>query len=121
MNLIEQLGGYEKSKWWEHHLIQAEKKGIHHNRGNSALLFTLKELQSSLLEYRRDNNIFEVGDVVVGRCYSDFDDALLTITKKFTHDGKPCVVFECTRTICDDFESEIRHAKPEELKVGHRL
>ena len=109
MNLIEQLGGYEQAKVYS---VDANACGAFDDENI---------IKSALLEYRRENNIFEVGDVVVGRCYSDFDDALLTITKKFTHDGKPCIVFECTRTICDDFESEVRHAKPEELGAGHRI
>lgn len=107
MNLIEQLGGYNEAKKCLSTPIARE--------------CIKNELRKELLEYRRENNIFEVGDVVVGRCYSDFDDALLTITKKFTHNGKPCIVFECTRTICDDFESEVLHVKPEELEAGHRL
>lgn len=123
MNLIEKLGDYEKAKEIIDQNIkdfgeECGEVGIYHpNTG----WIVHEDLQSCLLEYRRENDIFEVGDVVVGRCYSDFDDALLTITKKFTHDGKPCIVFECTRTICDDFESEVRHAKPEELEAGHRL
>ena len=40
MNLIEQLGGYERAK---------------------------KELMDALLEYRRQHNIFEVGDAIVRR------------------------------------------------------
>ena len=109
MNLIEQLGGYNAAKAE----ANAPVKLMNY--------FSYEQLDKELLEYRRENNIFEVGDVVVGRCYSDFDDALLTVTKKFNHDGKPCIVFECTRTICDDFESEVRHAKPEELGAGHRI
>ena len=82
---------------------------------------SIEQLDKEILEYRRENNIFEVGDIVVGRDYEDFDNALLTITNKFTHDGKPCVVFECTRTICDDFESEVRHATNHEIRAGKRL
>ena len=111
MNLIEQLGGYNNAKHWDkNRAVGSILSGIYHDI-----------LSLEFIEYRRENNIFEVGDIVVGRCYSDFDDALLTVTKKFTHDGKPCVVFECTRTICDDFESEVRHATDDEIKVGHRI
>lgn len=110
-DLIEQLGDYEKVKEWYDENTDKEWVGIYH----------IPKLYFALLEYRRENGIFEVGDVVVGRDYEDFDNALLTITNKFTHDGKPCVVFECTRTICDDFESEVRHATNHEIKAGCRL
>ena len=101
MNLIEKLGGYEKAK------VILQAVGHEHD--------------AMLLEYRRQHNIFEVGDKVVGRCYEDYDDSILTITEKFDHFGNPSVVFECERTICDDFESELKHATPEEIKAGKRL
>ena len=101
MDLIKKLGGYEKAK------VILQAVGHEHD--------------AMLLEYRRANNIFEVMDLVVGRCYEDYDDAILTITEKFDHFGNPSVVFECERTICDDFESELRHATDAEIKAGHRL
>ncbi|WP_046205855.1 hypothetical protein [Acinetobacter radioresistens] len=51
MNLIEQLGGYEKAKEW---YKDQDLRGNHTVR-----------IRHALLEYRRANNIFEVGDKVV--------------------------------------------------------
>ena len=49
MNLIEQLGGYEAAK------NQAKDKSIGF----------LVDINNELLEYRRQHNIFEVGDKVI--------------------------------------------------------
>ena len=51
MNLIEQLGGYEKAKEW---YKDQDLRGNHTAR-----------IRHALLEYRRQHNIFEVGDKVV--------------------------------------------------------
>ena len=50
MNLIEQLGGYE-------YLNEFYKRAVAHG-------FTLTEIKEELLKYRRQHNIFEVGDKV---------------------------------------------------------
>ena len=54
MNLIEQLGGYEKAKAVQ---IRRAMDGILHEYDF--------QLVDALLEYRRQHNIFEVGDCVV--------------------------------------------------------
>ena len=61
MNLIEQLGGYEKAN--------AEYKGVKHLRDSADIVvecrrvvFAVGILRQDLLEYRRQHNIFEVGD-----------------------------------------------------------
>ena len=51
MSLIEQLGGYKRAK-----SIANCKSGIVH---------PTQQLLDALLEYRREHNIFEVGDLVV--------------------------------------------------------
>lgn len=54
MNLIDKLGGYEKAK---EHQNQRALDGLLHDYD--------WELYSELLEYRRQNEIYEVGDKVV--------------------------------------------------------
>ena len=57
MNLIEQLGGYE-------YLNEFYKRAVAHG-------FTLTEIKDALLQYRRQHNIFEVGDKVVSTLNGD--------------------------------------------------
>lgn len=55
MKLIEQLGGYE-----------AAKKFLDESNGSAwSGIFYMPKLKQSLLEHRRQHNIFEVGDKVV--------------------------------------------------------
>jgi len=119
-NLIEKLGGYGKAKWWEHHLIQAEKKGIHHNGVNSALLFTLRELQELLLDHRRQHNIFEEGGAIVrrwnGRVYwiiTDVDNG----SEFMISENKDAKFKDCK--VCD-MPCNFTHATPEEIALGYR-
>lgn len=106
--VISDFGGYEKCK----DIL---------SQPNIDFIMNAQGLREHMLEYRRQHNIYEVGDLVVGRCYEDYDDSILTITEKFDHFGNPSVVFECERTICDDFESELRHATDAEIAAGRRL
>ncbi len=55
MNLIEQLGGYAEAK------AEWEREGAY----PSPNYFYYRELGFSLLQYRREHGIFEVGDYVV--------------------------------------------------------
>lgn len=57
MNLIEQLGGYEKAKGYLENL----QKIPSHEQTEDTIVW----LPSALLEYRRQHKIFEVGDKVV--------------------------------------------------------
>ena len=57
MNLIEQLGGYGAAKAEANSPIKLLN------------FFNYEQLEKELLEYRREHNIFEVGDKVV--CISD--------------------------------------------------
>ena len=61
MNLIEQLGGYEKAKAFLNatsftidELIMMQRSGLR-----------TQHVEKALLEYRRQHNIFEAGDVAV--------------------------------------------------------
>ena len=108
MNLIEQLGGYE-------HLNGFYKRAVAHG-------FALTEIKEELLKYRRQHNIFEVGDAVIrkwnGRLYylivdidNDGQEFLIHHDKgaKF----KDCRIFD---NICN-----FKHATDEEIKAGKRL
>jgi len=58
VNLIERLGGYEKTKDHRDYLIDF---GNEFNRPNK---YEVNKINNALLEYRRQHNIFEVGDWV---------------------------------------------------------
>ena len=59
LNLIDKLGGYSKAKQHRDYLVDfgSEFAGVDPNE--------IRTLNRSLLEYRRQNNIFERGDLVV--------------------------------------------------------
>lgn len=115
-NLIEQLGGYECAK--------AEYDDPMYEDGE---LYTIKatgtrffkhNLAEELLEYRRQHNIFEVGDKVViltlaiGNKYPWKVDSIDGCMIEISQIGQPneWVHF-----------SEIVHATDEEIEAGHRL
>jgi hypothetical protein len=93
MNLIEQLGGYERAK---------DALELPLNYG-----FSDDDIKAALLEYRRQHNIFEVGDWIIVDSYKP-EYQFHQITK-------------------DDMGShwinlvEFRHATDEEIKAGKRL
>lgn len=87
MNLIEQLGGYEAAK------NQAKDKSIGF----------LVDINNELLEYRRQHNIFEIGDLYV-------------FTEKYS---KQSVIHKVDSL--NSGKGCIRHATPEEIKAGRRL
>ena len=90
MNLIEKLGGYEnaKAKFRDNGSLHAER------------------LKTALLEYRRANNIFEVGDVA---CYKNHINSSNTLFKFFHNDEYLDIIHI------------LRHATPQEIEAGHRL
>ena len=96
--LIENLGGYESAKY--------------KLRDNGSL--HAERLKKALLEYRRQHNIFEVGDKVVSiDKYSNdmiFTVAELTSKNVFTSMEFGEIAY-----------SFVRHAKAEEIKAGKRL
>lgn len=118
MNLIEQLGGYEKAK-----------KEL--NSPSNTNVFFQCEIEQALLEYRRQHNIFEVGDLVVkcgsihqkSKSYSLWQVLLVLQTTipcievaPLSKDGK---VIHAGKSI--QISQQFRHAEPEELKAGKRL
>ena len=93
MNLIEQLGGYERAK-----SIANCKSGIVH---------PTQPLLDALLEYRRANNIYEVGDLIV-LLHTNYRSDVFALTKSF-------------KEIYDEKGMVYRHATTEEIQAGHRL
>lgn len=85
MNLIEQLGGYEAAK------AEGEKWGFD------------GFLNDQLLSYRRQHNIFEVGDPYVFTEKYSKESVIHKVDS--LNSGKGC----------------IRHATDEEIKAGRRL
>lgn len=96
MNLIERLGGYEAAK------AEGEEWGFD------------DFLNNQLLEYRRQHNIFEVGDrVVFTDKYSN--NILLTITEL------TCSYAFTSMEFGEISFDSVRHADDAEIKVGKRL
>lgn len=93
MNLIEQLGGYERAK-----SIADCKSGIVH---------PTQQLLDALLEYRRANNIFEVGDLIV-LLHTNYRSDVFALTKSF-------------KEIYDEKGIVYRHATDLEIQAGCRL
>ena len=100
MNLIELLGGYEK-------VNKAVKKiDIRSDR--------YKRLKAALLEYRRQHNIFEVGDKVVKT--HPKNTILWPVLGVYKNGG----VWLDYKGFCWKPPS-VRHATDEEIKAGKRL
>ena len=109
MNLIEQLGGYERAKH-EFEMIK-EMKPIYPGE--------IETNDRLLLEYRRQHNIFEVGDKVVFRECSGIggaSDAIDLMTVK----SIDAFGVRMTNSLCP-WAIQIRHATDEEIKADKRL
>lgn len=110
MNLIEQLGGYEKAKAFLNatsftidELIMMQRSGLR-----------TQHVEKALLEYRRQHNIFEVGDKVVA-IGKDYISTIMTV-ERILGGGLEC--FESGYI----FSTQgVRHATDEEIKAGKRL
>ena len=107
MNLIEQLGGYERAKEF-----------VNHVRENNDLDKVLAKYL--LLQYRRQHNIFEVGDKVVfiNDVYADYDNVVsIDFIGKFD-----LMVSDHTKGFqLNEFcawSKIIRHATDEEIEAG---
>ena len=96
MNLIEQLGGYDKAK-----------ECLNTPTARDSIK---EELRAELLKYRRQHNIFEVGDYYVYLYEWDSD---LDIVCKFNPSEWNDHLW--------NIRNMIRHATPEEIKAGRRL
>ncbi|MFS1584736.1 hypothetical protein ACLIL3_002965 [Acinetobacter radioresistens] len=107
MNLIEQLGGYERAKH-EFEIIK-EMQPLCPDE--------VKNNERMLLEYRRANNIFEVGDKVVLK--NSFQDNVLTVQE--FKDGFIRAFLGDSTKYSFGHAANFRHAEPEEVKAGKRL
>ena len=100
MNLIEQLGGYEEAKMLRgttsNALLDMKTWTVH-----------VDDIDSALLEHRRANNIFEVGDFIV-LLHTNYRSDVFALTKSF-------------KEIYDEKGIVYRHATTEEIAAGHRL
>jgi len=98
MNLIERLGGYEATKEKYQALSDSDMITI------GPVEFSAKDyFEDELLSHRRQNNIFEVGDLYV-------------FTEKYS---KHSVIHKVDSL--NSGKGCIRHATDEEIKAGRRL
>lgn len=110
MNLIEQLGGHERAKaflnaasYTMDELIMMQRSGVRP-----------QHVEKALLEYRRQHNIFEVGDKVVHPKFSNMNIYEICEIK-----GDLFTVFYNRKS--HSFKSDVRHATDAEIKAGKRL
>ena len=107
MNLIEQLGGYERAKH-EFEMIKEMK------------LIYPGEIETNdrlLLEYRRQHNIFDVGDKVVSRC-ADKEIRIFTYQETIGRN----ILVKCKKGKGYCYPKKwFSHANDAEIKAGKRL
>ena len=96
MNLIEQLGGYEKAK------VILQTEGHEHD--------------AMLLEYRRQHNIFETDDYII-------HDGELKVFAMWSSAVEGCAYIGYAYAENGEMahKDEFRHATDEEIKAGKRL
>ncbi|WP_291359985.1 MULTISPECIES: hypothetical protein [Acinetobacter] len=117
MKLIEQLGGYEKAKAFLNatsftidELIMMQRSGLR-----------TQHVEKALLEYRRQHNIFEIGD------YFCYESKYLSNDPLDGDAYKKLNQLDSIDFECGFVESTlkrggiIRHATDEEIKAGKRL
>lgn len=110
--VIEQLGGYEKAKNIrlgneEDWMFYSIKKDWYSDIKHDESFIFIDELKYQLLQYRREHNIFEVGDLIV-LCYTNYRNDVFELTRIFqeTYDEKGIAY---------------RHATDAEIQAGHKL
>lgn len=110
MNLIEQLGGYDAAK-------EYLKKNSHFINFEG-----LERFYDALLQYRRQHNIFEVGDKVIRL---DVDNIFIYTAQKVTLDLITVVRKKKSNAVRTWGtwlgNNELRHATNEEIQAGRRL
>ena len=118
MNLIEQLGGYERAKDGLRRL-KLEKKDL---LTCGDLVVVESEIDAALIEYRRQHNIFEVGDSVLP--ISNYSDQVHFLADWYienldfrytTNSGSWGIIVKSL------MDGGWRHATDEEIKAGKRL
>ena len=110
MNLIERLGGYEKSK---RELELKEEDSVF----QCCNAITSDMIRNALLEHRRQHNIYEIGDKIVSTLdgSEDWKNAICEI---LAFHKKMAIT---TGFSCAIHHYDYRHATPEEIKAGRRL
>lgn len=113
MNLIEKLGGYElaKSVYSE---LKHKRESFTHKIACENLEFDVGILRLELLEHRRANNIFEVGDRVVSKENNEFVYTVITVDGGLGRLKN--ILFDHVYPL-----HNFRHATDEEIKAGHRI
>ena len=112
MNLIEQLGGYERAKDGLHRL-KLEKKDL---LTCGDLVVVESEIDAALLEYRRQQNIFEPDDYII-------HDGELKVFAMWSSAVEGCAYIGYAYAENGEMahKDEFRHATDEEIKAGKRL
>lgn len=100
----ESLRVYEQTKHLAVFQITEERAGL---------------IRSALLDYRREHNIFEVGDELVEASYLDDTSNEIGIYDGKSFHGYTCVKFSETLVMAD--ESDFRHATDAEIAAGYKL
>ncbi|MEX5426429.1 hypothetical protein WCE12_09070 [Acinetobacter radioresistens] len=117
MNLIEQLGGYERAK---------DALELPLNYG-----FSDGDIKAALLEYRRQHNIFEIDDLITHPLYDwkilkvhdpiRGENLLFAKTNDHVkHHWGHGLVFDDRHVVAVSY-SECRHATDAEIEAGKRL
>ena len=113
MNLIEQLGGYSAAKAEANAPVKLKN------------FFDYEQLDKDLLEYRRQHNIFEVGDKVCcrgGIKQNPFWDLNSIFTIKEIWDGEIDLITSDDDLGCFPVRPhQIGHATDAEIEAGKRL
>ena len=105
MNIFEKYGSYEAVK----------QAAI--NYENSGDRVTAAGLELQCLEYRRQHNIFEVGDLITVA----WDKSQLFVIKSIPVDGLIAAKDMSGKDVGNATFSQIRHATDAEIKAGKRL
>lgn len=134
MKLIEQLGGYEKAKEivfdpLHPQMTHVSNDGRHWVNENFSYISEIQsqipkmaridDIRKALLEYRRQHNIFEVGDRVVFEAHF-CDEHKGSGCGEITYCTMDKRVFEIDSYYLVSID-EIRHATDAEIKAGKRL
>lgn len=126
MNLIEQLGGYEKAKNIrlgneEDWMFYSTRKEWYSDIKHDESFIFIDDLKYQLAQHRRENNIFEDYDKVVAKF--DCEPSYLYIVKNISDKGYSYGNDWGWRGVISNsgVDSCFRHATDAEIKAGRRL
>ena len=122
MNLIEQLGGYDAAKSIRDINVRefdGDASGVTiYYMGNS---FIQEDLVLALLEHRRENNIFEVGDKVVCESFKGLIKVIDILEDRLVVDTGLKTAPNSKSTMAMALPSSMfRHATDKEIAQGFR-